>query len=90
MIYTAPCVMLMTRPAYITRVSGRGLDSGNLKFFVSGEMASSRYRPLDGTIRKSTALYEVHNIRLRYRYIKTIVLVTKVKYLQCSEKKIRN
>jgi hypothetical protein len=32
MIYTAPCVMLLMRAAYFTRVSGRGLGPGNREF----------------------------------------------------------
>jgi hypothetical protein len=32
MIYTAPCVMLLLRPASITRASGRGLGPGNREF----------------------------------------------------------
>ncbi len=32
MIYTAPCVMLLMRPASITRASGRGLGPGNRDF----------------------------------------------------------
>jgi hypothetical protein len=32
MIYTAPCVMLLMRAAYITRASGRGLGPGNRYF----------------------------------------------------------
>jgi hypothetical protein len=42
MVYTAPCVMLLMRAASITWARGRGMGSGNLKFF--GPQMALAYR----------------------------------------------
>jgi hypothetical protein len=79
MIYTAPCVMLLMRAALLRDQVGGGWALAIESFLcqVNWNRADRRvpfgaqitphpYKPLNGTIKKSTAPYKLHNIRLRY------------------------
>jgi hypothetical protein len=73
MIYTALCVMLLMRAAYITRASGRGLGPGNQEFF----------RPLkwygaDGRVPFGAQKTQQRHIKcIRFRYINVVIPLEK-------------